>query len=76
MGWMGLIAGIPVIHVLSAPALAWLFAGGAAYSIGAMIFVFNRPHLWPGRFVAHDLWHVMVLVGSACHFVMILCFIA
>ncbi len=76
MGWMGLIAGIPVIHVLSAPALAWLFAGGAAYSIGAVIFVLNRPHLWPGRFVAHDLWHVMVLVGSACHFVMILCFVA
>lgn len=76
MGWMGLIAGIPVIHALSPGAIAWLLAGGAAYSIGAIIFITNRPHLWPGRFLAHDLWHVMVLIGSACHFIMILCFVA
>jgi hemolysin III len=34
------------------------------------------PRLWPGRFGSHDLWHVLVLAGSACHFVMILRFIA
>jgi hemolysin III len=34
------------------------------------------PHLWPGKFSAHDLWHLFVLGGSACHFVLILRFVA
>jgi len=31
---------------------------------------------WPGKFSAHDLWHLFVLGGSACHFVLILRFVA
>ena len=46
------------------------------YSLGALVFVTDRPRLWPGRFAAHDLWHVMVIVGSACHFVVMLDFVA
>jgi len=58
--------------------MGWLglLAGGIAYSVGAIIFVTNRPNLWPGRFHAHDLWHSLVLVGSACHFILILSFVA
>ncbi|MDB5329213.1 MAG: channel protein hemolysin family [Phycisphaerales bacterium] len=76
MGWMALIAAIPTLHALPTNALLWLFAGGAAYSIGAIIFVTNRPHLWPGWFNAHDLWHCLVLTGSACHFILMLFFVA
>jgi hemolysin III len=76
MGWLGLIAAVPLLRTFPAGAIAWLLAGGAAYSIGAIIFVVDRPHLWPGRFHAHDLWHTLVLAGSACHFILILLFVA
>jgi hemolysin III len=36
----------------------------------------GRPRLWPGVFGAHDLWHVFVLSGSACHLVMMVRFVA
>ena len=76
MGWLGLLAAVPVLHALSTNGIVWLLAGGIAYSVGAIIFVTNRPNLWPGRFHAHDLWHSLVLVGSACHFILILSFVA
>ena len=42
----------------------------------AVIFITDRPHLWPGRFMAHDLWHSLVLIGSACHFMVMFDFVA
>lgn len=76
MSWLAIIAGGHVYAALSPAALGWLLAGGAIYSLGAIVFATDRPHLWPGRFVAHDLWHVMVLAGSACHFAMMVAFAA
>ena len=56
--------------------MGWLFAGGIVYTVGAVIFALERPRLWPGVFGAHDLWHLFVLGGSACHFVVMLRFVA
>lgn len=70
MGWLVMIAGPPVLHAIGPVAFAWLVAGGLLYSIGTIVFATDRPHLWPGKFMAHDLWHVFVLGGSACHFVL------
>jgi hemolysin III len=76
MGWLGLIGAIPLLRVLPAPAVAWILAGGVIYTAGAAVYFTDRPHLWRGRFTAHDLWHCMVLAGSACHFVAIIKFVA
>ena len=76
MGWMALIFLGPLARVLPAAAIGWLLAGGLVYTVGAVIYALDRPHLWPGKFTAHDLWHVLVLAGSACHFVALLVFIA
>jgi hemolysin III len=76
MGYLVVIALAPLRQTLPTVALAWLFGGGMAYTVGAIILGTNRPHLWPGKFSAHDLWHLFVLGGSACHFVVILCFVA
>ena len=72
MGWLAVVAAGELPRVLSPAAISWLLAGGVIYSLGAVVFVTDRPHLWPGRFAAHDLWHVMVLAGSACHFMVML----
>ena len=53
-------------------ALAWLAAGGAFYSVGAVIYALKRPDPWPKVFGYHELWHLFVLAGSTCHYVLML----
>src|SRR5258708_4615545 len=65
MGWLGGVRVDWVWDALRASGVAWLLAGGFMYSGGAVVFTLDRPRLWPGRFGAHDLWHMMVLAGSA-----------
>jgi hemolysin III len=70
MGWM-IVLVFPVLKdAMSASGVAWLFAGGVAYSLGTVVFATNRPNLWPGKFNAHDLWHLFVVGGSTCHFML------
>jgi hemolysin III len=76
MGWLALIAMGPLRTALPPSAIAWLVGGGVIYSVGTVIYALDRPHLWPGKFSAHDLWHLFVMGGSACHFVLMLRFIA
>lgn len=71
-GWIVLIALGPLVRSMPGEALGWLAAGSVIYTIGAVICVKNRPHLKPGLFGAHDLWHVLVLAGSICHFVLMI----
>jgi hemolysin III len=68
MGYMSLLAVAPLAAAVPAGGLAWLIAGGLAYTAGAIIFARERPDPWPGRFGHHEIWHLLVLVGSGCHF--------
>ncbi len=52
-------------------ALALMAAGGLVYSAGFVIFVIERPNLRPGIFGFHELWHFLVLVAAALHYLMI-----
>ena len=62
MGWMVVVAIVPMIERLSPSVLAWLVAGGLAYTAGTVFYHNRRPY-------AHAIWHLFVLAGSACHFV-------
>ncbi len=72
MGYMALIAAAPLARAVSMGGMAWLVAGGIAYTIGAVIFTRERPDPFPGRFGHHEIWHLMVLAGSGCHFAFML----
>ena len=76
MGWLVILAVGPLMRTLTGAGLDWLLAGGLVYSVGAVIYATDRPRLWPGVFDAHDLWHVLVLSGSVCHFVVMVRFVA
>jgi hemolysin III len=71
-GWLAVIALGPLRAAISPTGMWWLLAGGLAYSIGTIVYGTQRPCLWPGKFDAHDLWHVFVLAGSVCHYVVVL----
>lgn len=76
MGWLFLL-GIPSLLVsLTNPLLGWLIGGGLFYSVGSIFFIKNWPTLFKGYFTAHDLWHLCVLGGSVCHFMLISFFIS
>ncbi|MFL5496561.1 MAG: hemolysin III family protein [Gemmatimonadales bacterium] len=76
MGYMALLALAPLATVVSMSGLAWLAGGGMAYTAGAVIFARQRPDPFPGIFGHHEIWHVLVLVGSACHFAFMLFHVA
>jgi hemolysin III len=76
MGWLAILAFGPLLRTLTGAGLDWLVAGGIVYSVGAVICLTERPRLWPGVFGAHELWHLFVLGGSACHFVLMCRFVA
>jgi hemolysin III len=68
LGWLA-VAVVPVlVEALPAGALFWLAAGGLVYTVGAVVYATKRPDPMPGRFGYHELWHLFVLAGSACHF--------
>jgi hemolysin III len=68
MGYLSLVAVVPLVKAVSFSGLAWLVAGGIAYSVGAVIHSSRRPDPFPGRFGHHEIWHILVLIGSGCHF--------
>jgi hemolysin III len=69
MGWIALVAAKPFVERLPGGAIAWLLAGGIAYTAGV---VFYR---WENLPYNHAIWHLFVLAGSACHFVAVLLYV-
>jgi hemolysin III len=68
MGYLALVAVVPIARAVSFGGLALLLAGGIAYTIGAVIYACQRPDPFPGRFGHHEIWHLLVLAGSGCHY--------
>jgi hemolysin III len=67
LGWLCVLAVLPLAGVLDTTALVWLLAGAASYSVGT-VFYRNRG----GWRHAHGTWHLFVVGGSACHYLAIL----
>jgi len=69
MGWIGIIGAKPLLLSLPGGALAWVLAGGIAYTAGVVFF------LWERLPFNHAIWHLFVLAGSACHFLAVLLYV-
>ena len=76
MGWVAVIASPALLRAVPASGMAWVLGGGLVYSAGALIYGLKRPNLVPGVFGFHELWHLFVVAGSACHFWAVLRYIA
>ena len=65
MGWLAIIPYGELTAALDSKGLTWLIAGGVAYTVGVVFYAVERiPY-------NHFIWHLFVLVGAACHFVMV-----
>lgn len=62
LGWIVVIALKPLVAALPAGGMLLLFAGGVAYTVGVIFYLWDRLPF------NHAIWHLFVLTGSACHF--------
>ena len=70
MGWCVLPAIRTVMQVLAPTGLVLLFGGGIAYTVGAVLYGLGRK-----RRYMHALFHILVIVGSALHFLCIFLYV-
>jgi hemolysin III len=63
MGWIIIFAINPLINNLPSDGLFWLVVGGLSYTVGAILYSIKKIKF------NHAIFHVFVLLGSACHFV-------
>jgi len=66
MGWLVVIAAPQVLRVMPLSGLAWLMAGGIAYTAGVGFYAAHRVRY------AHFAWHLFVIAGTTCHFFAVL----
>ena len=72
------LAFVPIFHALPRAGFGWLLAGGIIYTIGGVIYALKVP-LFDSRhknFGSHEIFHIFVMLGSACHFVVMYFFVA
>ncbi|MDI3324508.1 hemolysin III family protein [Pontibacterium granulatum] len=71
MGWLMVIAIVPLLDVLPLGGFIWLLAGGLFYTLGILFYLRDghMPH-------AHGIWHLFTMAGSGCHYVSVFFFVA
>ena len=67
MGWAALFCYFELAQAFSHRTLMPLPLGGIFYSVGAVLNLTKWPALVPGVFAAHEIFHFLVIAGSACH---------
>ena len=77
MGWTCVLAFTQLLNSLSPAAFGWLLAGGIIYTVGGVIYalklpIFNSKHK---NFGSHEIFHLFVMGGSLCHFVVMYAFV-
>ncbi len=69
MGWLAIFLIRSLLHTLPPAGVAWVLAGGLAYTLGVVFFAWKKlPY-------GHAMWHLFVLAGASCHYVAVLVFL-
>ena len=77
MGWTCVLAFTQLLNSMSPAAFGWLLAGCLIYTVGGIIYalklpIFNMKHK---DFGSHEIFHLFVMGGSICHFVVMYAFV-
>ena len=78
MGWTCVLAFTPIINALPPAGFRLLLIGGIIYTVGGVIYalklpIFNTKHK---NFGTHEIFHLFVMGGSICHFIVMYNFVA
>jgi hemolysin III len=67
MGWLVLIAAVPLLERVAPAGIGWLVAGGLAYTVGVFFYLTDARYKF-----GHLVWHLFVMAGTTCHFFAVL----
>lgn len=67
MGWLVVIAAVPLLERVSTAGLGWLVGGGLAYTVGVFFYLTDARYKF-----GHFVWHLFVMAGTTCHFFAVL----
>jgi len=67
MGWLVVIAAVPLLERVSIAGVGWLVAGGLAYTLGVFFYLTDARYKF-----GHFVWHLFVMAGTTCHFFAVL----
>jgi len=70
MGWSVLFAKDALVTGLGIGGLIFFIAGGLAYTIGAVLYLLGKKHVY-----IHSVFHLFILAGSVLHFFGILFYV-
>jgi hemolysin III len=76
MGWLSLLMIKEILLTLPSGALIWLFAGGMFFTVGAVVYITKILDVVPGVFGFHEVWHIFVVLGCLCHYIVVLVYVA
>lgn len=75
MGWLVLIALIPLKGALPLEGILWLIAGGIFYTVGTIFFALDNVVKLNTWYTFHDVLHIFDMLGSFSHFWFMLKFV-
>ncbi len=71
LGWVAVFVMPQMLHNAGVAALTLIVAGGAIYTLGAVVYGVKKPNPVPGVFGFHEVFHLCTLVAATCHYVAI-----
>jgi hemolysin III len=74
MGWIAVVALVPLTAALGWAAALLMALGGLQYSLGAAAYAFRRPRLWPRVFGYHEVFHLAVITASITFYVIVVAY--
>jgi hemolysin III len=75
LGWVAIVAASEVIQKFTGVELGLLATGGVLYTLGGLVYALRRPDPLPRVFGYHEVFHTLVVAGSATHFSLLAFFI-
>lgn len=70
MGWISVLVFAPLVKSMALGGIVWLVLGGVMYTVGGVIYGLKKPNIDKPWFGFHELFHLFVLAGTFCHFIM------
>ena len=76
LGWLALAAAPAIVPQLNAVEMSLIAIGGVLYTVGAIVLLRRKPDPNPLVFGYHEIWHLMVVTASLCHYAAIMYLLA
>lgn len=69
VGWVGVLAVPQLFGSVGVAGALLVVAGGALYSIGAVVYAIERPNPSPAWFGFHEVFHALVVAAAVLQFI-------